>query len=599
MRERERQSPSVPPVDQAARRAQRAWLLVALGIFTAATLSTYWPVFRDGSKQVVLAGRLADKPASRVSDMNTADLMFETWLVFRHAHTFVHSPLRLFQAEHCAPEDNSLVFGIPMITMGILAIPFYLATGEPVQTFNLVLLTMTLIGAIAMYLLIVEWTKVPGAGIVAGLLFCLHPIRMLDIAHPSVWDTAWTLISIFFLVRLFARGHWLDAIGLSIALTLQIWASIYPFLAAIFLMTPVALWLCMKYRLRNVSFAQLLLVAASGTLAAAILFLPYLEARGTGQLRANYALYLPWRFYSPDGIFFMSWTLLVLSSLSLIIGRKRALGGLDADPRWALLAGIAFVAIIGAGPYVNDIWGVLGIDPVFGIPSLGGLMREAVPGVDSIRGYARIGAGGVQLGLCVLAGIGAAGLIRVGGRYGFLVAAGLIVVVAADTLRPHFLGLNPRYQLDTVAIRPSDSEIAFYQRLEDLENRGPIFQVPGGFTSFSPIELSDILLSAFHHRRTSACFGSHRPASQTMLSDIAKRLPSPEAFNELQALGFTTIVIQEKSTRSNAGTAKGKYRPERRSTRFRESAEQHQDLLRRIHSDGTRTAYALLGTGQD
>ncbi len=599
MRGREGQSPAVPPVARAARRAQRAWLLVALGIFTAATLSTYWPVFRDGSKQVALESRLPDQPSSRPRDIKDSDLMFEAWLVARHAHTFVHNPLRLFQAEHCAPEDNALVFGIPMITMGILAIPFYLATGEPVQTFNLVLLTMTLIGAIAMYLLIVEWTKVPGAGIVAGLVFCLHPIRMLDIAHPSVWDTTWTLIAIFFSVRLFARGRWLDAIGLSIALALQIWASIYPFLAAIFLMTPVALWLCMKYRLRNVSVAQLLLVAASGTLAAAILFLPYLEAQSAGQLRAKFALFSPWSFYLPDGIFFMSWTLLVLSSLSLIIGRKRTLGGLDADPRWALLAGIAFVAIIAAGPYLNDIWGVLGIGPVFIIPNLGRLMREAVPGLDSIRGYARVGAGGGQLGLCVLAGIGAAGLIRLGGRYGVLVAAGLIVVAAADTLRPHFLGLNPRYQLDTVAIRPSDSAIAFYQRLEDLENRGPIFQVPGGFTSFKPVELSDILLSAFHHRRTSACFGSHRPASQTMLSNIAKRLPSREAFKELQALGFTTIVVQEKSRSSKAGTTKGRYRLKRRSTRFRESADQHQDVLRRIHSEGTRTAYALLETGQD
>ena len=102
------------------------------------------------------------------------DQRFSAWLTARNAHTLRTQPSRLFEAEACFPARNSLAYGEPMITLGIVGIPSSLVSGDPLVVFNTVLIAIVVISAFAMYLLIVEWTGEPAAALAAALVSHAH-----------------------------------------------------------------------------------------------------------------------------------------------------------------------------------------------------------------------------------------------------------------------------------------------------------------------------------------------------------------------------------------------------------------------------------------
>ena len=111
--------------------------LIAAGVFAAALAFTFVDVWNTG-------GGSTHTPCSenliggRFDASTRADLKYEMWLVARHARVLVEQPTALFDTEHCAPYPDTLTFGIPMVTMGILGIPAMLATDDPVWTLSLI-----------------------------------------------------------------------------------------------------------------------------------------------------------------------------------------------------------------------------------------------------------------------------------------------------------------------------------------------------------------------------------------------------------------------------------------------------------------------------
>ena len=264
---------------------------MALAIFLAALAITFGEVWRAGPRTFVPSVQIADQG---LATMVRSDIEFETWLVARHAYTLVRRPWRLFDTEHCAPGEKTLTLGLPMITLGLLAVPASLL-GDPILTYNLSLATLFLASAVAMYLLISDWTGVPAAGIAAGLFYAFHRVKLDQIFHPTEVDTAWIVFALFFARRLFADGRWRDAVGLAVAAALQIAASFYMPLASVFLAIPFAAWLLLSYGLRRVRAAQLLCVALAVVLAVVAMYGPYLAARAEtpAHLQAAYRRTLP------------------------------------------------------------------------------------------------------------------------------------------------------------------------------------------------------------------------------------------------------------------------------------------------------------------
>jgi hypothetical protein len=565
--------------------------LAALLVFAVATAITYGELWQRGADREVVykawVERGEDGPGFRAEALATlpdpaawarasrADVIYESWLVSRNARTLVTRPQDLFDTEQCAPAEKTLTLGIPMITMGALAIPAWLATGDPILTYNWAVVALHAVAAFAMYWLVSSWTGVPVAGIIAGLLYAFHPIRLGFVMHPSVWDSAWTVLALGFAERLFARGRWRDAFGLVAAIAAQIGASFYSLLAAVFLTPAFGVWLVLRDRLRAVSVAQLAFVVAGAAAAAAALLGPYLWAPASGELDNPALSFAELSAYAPGGRSFPGWCLLGLAAIGALWpgGRWLRIAG---DPRPALLVGTLLVALVAAGPTLPEeaaraLPGFLaGL-----VPDLWAAFSAVLPGLDAVRIVARL-LQGVLLALCILAGLGAALLIQRSGRLAELVAAVLLLFAAADTLRIESLGLEPRYDFEYTDIRPQPEDVEFFDALERRGNTGPILELPvlvGANVVAAP---ERIFLSILHGRRTSTCFGSYLPPDLEELGDLAERLPQRAAVARLVEQGFTTVVFHHPG---RPDPLRGKRLPRER--------------IRRIASRDGKTAYAV------
>lgn len=538
--------------DFARSRRRLIGALVAVSVFAVAIALQFEPVRSEGAFDHV---PVFDPDWARIAPYNVADVKFEAWLVARHAQTLLTRPQHLFDTEHCAPYENTLTFGIPMLTMGLLGVPGYVAFGDIVPTYNSALVLWLLFAALAMYALVSEWTGRTAAGIVAGLLYAFHPSRLLDIAHPSVIDTTWIVLSLLFSQRLFSNGRWRDAVALSVSSSLLIGASFYPFAAAVFLSLPYIPWLVIHYRLRKVRLAQLVFVALSIALAAAFVFGPYVEAReASDTLHRTQFHYFRWSSYLTGRLLYPGVIVLILAAIGLAVPRKFAFSKVSGDPRWALVIGAVLVAVMAAGPDSNAVFQQLVGPTEFEIPNFHELLAQFVPGFDTIRGVSRF-ALGVHIVLSLLAGIGASALIGRFGRGSSIASVVLVLAVASLTLLwPGIVGFDGTTRWNTLEIRPKAEDIRFFADLARLGNEGPILELPfddGGYLLFlAPDRIS---LSFYHERRTSACFGSYTP-DRSELKRAAAALPAVEAKETLMRMGFTTVIDHQKPNLRAKGT---------------------------------------------
>jgi hypothetical protein len=95
-------------------------------------------------------------------------------------------------------------------------------------------------------------------------------------------------------------------------------------------------------------------------------------------------------------------------------------------------------------------------------------------------------------------------------------------------------------KLPIFEIKPHKSRIALFEQLEQLGNRGPLFEYPHGRLPGPGAER--LFLAAYHRRPTSACHGSYEPPQQNELAELSDALPAPAALKRLRELGFTTII---------------------------------------------------------
>jgi hypothetical protein len=195
---------------------------------------------------------------------------------------------------------------------------------------------------------------------------------------------------------------------------------------------------------------------------------------------------------------------------------------------------------------------------------------------------------GVYLVPCILAGLGAAALIRfVPRRVSSIIAGALVGLVYILTLRPSSLGLERSVTYEALQLKPRDEVIAFFRALDELGNVGPLIEIP--------IDTSDVrynfvdsgvqvLMTAYHHRRTSACAISYHPPTFAEVQLLSRTLPAPDATQALAKLGFTTVVLRHE-----------KVNVRRQSLRdaFARAARAPTSHLRYLHGDESMTAYAI------
>ncbi|HEX5067559.1 MAG TPA: hypothetical protein VFY49_15680 [Myxococcota bacterium] len=549
--------------------------IAALGVLLGAVWLAHVEIFRTGAAQFVPLA--PEGHAFELRDATVADVTYETWLVARHARTWLRAPWRLFDTEHCAPAERTLTYGVPMLALGLLGAPVALFTREPALVYNAALVAWSAVAALSMYVLVAGWTGRRAAGVGAALFFAFDPLRLVGVHHPAEWDIAWTALALFFAERLFASGRWRDAAGLGAAGALQVATSFYTLFAATLLAVPLGLWLLLRRAPIRATAAQLAVAGGSVALAALLVLTPYLEARSDAQIGARTAfIFASGESYLPGGPFSLGWVPILCALVGCVAPRRLA-WAVEGDPRAALLAAAVLVALVAAGPHTAQWLGlpVPAFDPY-------ALLASFVPGLDSVRVVTRLVAG-VHLVLCVLAGAGLAAAICAAHAAGRAAAAAASLAVVVLVVFASFGGPTPlRWQLEPV--RPSPASIDFSRALAE-EGESPLLEVPLDFVDgdWGPVGPQRILLSAWHGRRTSACFGSYRPTQRDELAKHARELPYRWAVDEVRRMGFGVIVVHHDDAQVREAT-RGRY-----AKAIREGSG-----LRALRESETMDAYEIL-----
>jgi hypothetical protein len=461
-------------------------------------------------------------------------------LIAHNAHSLVHAPWRIFDSGLCYPAANALALGEHMIGDGLLGIVPYALTGDPILTFNVVLVLTLWLPALAMYALVYFWTRSAGAAFVAGILFGLHPVRVGDPLHPYVHGNYSAVLALLFAHRLFTRQRWLDAGGLALFIGLQVLESMYPLLAFAIIGSTYGLYLTLRNLRRLPSLAPKLLVVAAAAAAVATAVLgPYLEMRATwGTLSGrSTVLYRPQDF-ALGGSAYPGSVLLLLAAVGILDRLRGARRDAGYDPRFVYLT---------AGLLV--VWAsVRGISlPLVGwrVPSLFLLAGGIVPGLDALRGGGAIGFGAVLVS-AFLAGYGVLALIearRAIARYTItaaLAAAALGEVFYRPLATYSFGGV---VAMAAYGVRPPAPLIEIYGKTAE----GAVLDLPLAFNPGRFSEQADyVFLSAFHHRPVAACYNSFTLPIQDEVQALAKLVPKDRrATDALYALGFRTIAVDK------------------------------------------------------
>lgn len=552
-------------------RAKRRWLLAAPAIFALALVTPFHEVWRDDISVVVpmfprFEGEL---PKSRFfwKWIGESEQRFVAWQVSRNARVLRESPSALFDTEQCHPTKDMMALGEPMIALGVLGIPFQLLSGDPLVTYNWVLLSVVFLSAFSMFLLVKEWTGVPAAGIVAGLLFAFHSDKIADINHYYIHDNLWTVLALLLARRFFARGYWRDALGLAACCGMQIAGSYYPFVGAILIAPPLLFWLYSRYGSAHLAPAPL---AVAMILIAAIgygVFGPYLEMRSSDVLIARTELHfaVPSEF-APGGGRFPGWIGLGFAALALCRLRRETA---TTRPQAALFAACILVVLM-----------TVSFSGAKSAPPLYHLLAGVVPGLDAVRRPNEI-LSAFHLCFTLLAGFGCASLLRRVPRSRQVpVAVALIFLTYVATLRPGTLGLDSPVVYRALKVRPAAEQLDFFELLEQKGNTGPIFETP---RDAFHIEAKRVLLSGYHRRRTSSCVNELNP-NAARIQQLTNDLPSRAAILAIAELGFTTIISHHPSDDPATHQA---------AERLRMAARRDPGLLLPIHASPSMTAYAI------
>ena len=99
-----------------------------------------------------------------------------------------------FPAFH--PLPDTLAFSENLLGLSIIAAPVQWLTGNPVVTYNLMLLLSFPFCALAMYALVYRLTRTPSAAFVAGLAYGFAPYRIAHLPHLQLLAAFWMPLSL-------------------------------------------------------------------------------------------------------------------------------------------------------------------------------------------------------------------------------------------------------------------------------------------------------------------------------------------------------------------------------------------------------------------
>lgn len=135
-------------------------------------------------------------------EAESGDPLLQIWAVQWNIHKL--STLSLsgyFDANIFYPYSNTFAFHDHLFGLGVLGLPVYTITQNPILTYNILLMLSFLLSAYGMFLLGNELTQNRYAAFLGGILFGFLPYRFAHLDHLNLLSIQWLPFCLLFLTR--------------------------------------------------------------------------------------------------------------------------------------------------------------------------------------------------------------------------------------------------------------------------------------------------------------------------------------------------------------------------------------------------------------
>jgi len=128
------------------------------------------------------------------------DGLFTYWTMSWNFHTILHDPANLFDANIFLPNQNTLAYSEGLFAPTLIALPFYLATGNSILAYNLMIFLSYFLAAFGAYKLAKYYVKNEYAAFIAGIIFGFATFRIAS-GHFQNLMIFWMPFAVFYLQK--------------------------------------------------------------------------------------------------------------------------------------------------------------------------------------------------------------------------------------------------------------------------------------------------------------------------------------------------------------------------------------------------------------
>lgn len=131
----------------------------------------------------------------------SGDPLLQIWVIRWNIHKLTGSLTDYFDANIFYPYANTFAYHDHLFALGVLGLPIFTLTHNPILTYNLLLLLSFVLSAYSMYLFTSELTGNGCAAFLAGLIFGFLPYRFAHLDHLNLLSIQWLPLCLLFLTR--------------------------------------------------------------------------------------------------------------------------------------------------------------------------------------------------------------------------------------------------------------------------------------------------------------------------------------------------------------------------------------------------------------
>ena len=501
----------------------RASVLVVAAALALAVFST-WP----------LAARFAT--AGRI---DSGDGRFSVWNIAWVAHALTTNPASLYHANIFHPHPYALAFSEPNILAGIIAVPVWWLTRNPMAASNWVTIWAFVLSALASFWLVRHLTNSRTAAGFSAIYFSVSPYVLSHMPHVQLLMTFGMPLSLLAMHRFVEGPAPGRAVQLGLALACAGLACGYYGIFAALSVGWGLLWFALEFRRwREPRYLGLILLAA---LITAVIVAPFLapfsiiEREGFGRTTADQRLYsATWQDYFASPMLVHRWLLPYLGSWREVMFPGFLPMGLSCVAIWRAARGRREGGIGGARRSVIWFYATLAgwacwasFGPAAGLELL---MHQTLPFFSLIRAASRFGVL-VTLALAVLAGIAVADLMPArAARRRLFVGLLFLLAILRSTAGP--LALFDRPAAST-ALR----------RLAGMP-AGPVAEFPFFAASLDRHRHTEYMLASTSHWKPLVNgYSDHTPPDALAEMPVLATFPSEAAWEILHRRGVRYVVM--------------------------------------------------------